>query len=117
MTTSLISVVLPVYNQADHAELVVREYEEVLERLPVPHELVLVVNGSSDASLDVCRTLKSQLDTVRSCTPRSVDGAVRCALASKPREVTFCATRTLRARALKIWLWCCSTQRCSRMSS
>ena len=65
MTTSLISVVLPVYNQADHVELVVREYEEVLERLPVPHELVLVVNGSSDASLDVCRTLESQLDTVR----------------------------------------------------
>ena len=65
MTSSLISVVLPVYNQADHVELVVREYEEVLERLPVPHELVLVVNGSTDASLDICRALESELDTVR----------------------------------------------------
>ena len=65
MTTSLISVVLPVYNQADHVELVVREYEEVLERLPVPYELVLVVNGSTDASLEVCRGLESQLGAVR----------------------------------------------------
>ena len=64
MKTSLISVVLPVYNQADHVELVVREYEQALERLPVPHELVLVVNGSTDASLDVCRGLESELDAV-----------------------------------------------------
>jgi glycosyltransferase involved in cell wall biosynthesis len=65
MTTSLISVVLPVYNQADHVGLVVREYEEALERLPVPHELVLVVNGSTDASLDVCKALEDELDTAR----------------------------------------------------
>jgi glycosyltransferase involved in cell wall biosynthesis len=65
MTTSLISVVLPVYNQADHVGLVVAEYEEALERLPAPHELVLVVNGSTDRSLDVCRELEHARDTVR----------------------------------------------------
>ena len=52
-----------------------------------------------------------------SCTARSPDGVVRYASASKPREVTSCATRISRARALKIWLWCCSTRPCSRMSS
>lgn len=65
MTTSLISVVLPVYNQADHVEVVVREYEEALERLPVPHELVLVVNGCTDRSLDVCRSLEESVEPVR----------------------------------------------------
>ena len=29
------------------------------------NELVLVVNGSTDASLDICQALESQLDTVR----------------------------------------------------
>jgi undecaprenyl-phosphate 4-deoxy-4-formamido-L-arabinose transferase len=64
MTTSLISVVLPVYNQADHVELMIREYETALARLPVPYELVIVVNGSTDESLEVCRRLESQLDSV-----------------------------------------------------
>ncbi len=65
MTTSLISVVLPVYNQADHVEPLVREYEAVLARLPMPYELIVVVNGSTDESLQVCRSLEEQLDSVR----------------------------------------------------
>lgn len=63
--TSLISVVLPVYNQADHIELVVNEYEGALARLPVPHELVLAVNASTDRSLEVARALEERWDTVR----------------------------------------------------
>ena len=65
MTASLISVILPVYNQADHVEHVVDEYEKALARLPRAHELVLVVNGSTDPSLEVCRSLEEKLDTVR----------------------------------------------------
>jgi glycosyltransferase involved in cell wall biosynthesis len=65
MTTTLIYVVIPVYNQADHVEPLVREYATALERLPVPHELVLVVNGSTDASLDVCRKLEAECATIR----------------------------------------------------
>jgi glycosyltransferase involved in cell wall biosynthesis len=59
MTISLVSIVLPVHNQGDHVAEVVREYEETLPRLPVPHEIVLVVNGSTDSSLAVCRELES----------------------------------------------------------
>lgn len=65
MTTSLISVVLPVYNQADHVEPMIREYEAVLARLPVPYELVVVVNGSTDDSLAVCRRLEDANDSLR----------------------------------------------------
>jgi glycosyltransferase involved in cell wall biosynthesis len=62
---SLLSVILPVHNQADHVEEVVTEYQESLSRLPAPHELLLVVNGSSDGSLDVCRMLEERHEPVR----------------------------------------------------
>lgn len=65
MTASLISVILPVYNQGDHVESVVREYEGALSRIPTPHELVLVVNGSTDRSTEVCRALEAQFEPVR----------------------------------------------------
>jgi len=65
MTASLISVVLPIQNQADHVEGVVREYEEALRRVPAPHELLLVVNGSNDRSLEVCRSLTETFNSVR----------------------------------------------------
>jgi glycosyltransferase involved in cell wall biosynthesis len=65
MTASLVSVVLPVHNQADHVGEVVREYETALERIPAAHELILVVNGCSDSSADVCRELESSLGSVR----------------------------------------------------
>jgi glycosyltransferase involved in cell wall biosynthesis len=65
MTASLVSVVLPVHNQADHVGVVTREYETQLSRLPVPHELLLVVNGCTDSSLAVCRELEREYPAVR----------------------------------------------------
>ena len=65
MTPSLISVILPVYNQADHVAEVVHEYEDALGRVSTPHELILVVNGSTDDSLAVCRKLEKDNDRVR----------------------------------------------------
>jgi glycosyltransferase involved in cell wall biosynthesis len=59
------SVILPVYNQADHIRTIVREYEQELERLPFPHELLLVVNGSKDRSREVCEELERELASVR----------------------------------------------------
>ena len=61
----LISIILPVYNQADHIEEVVEEYEEDLPKAPLPHEMLLVVNGCRDNSLEVCQRLKEKYDTVR----------------------------------------------------
>ncbi len=65
MSAPLISIVLPIYNQADHIASVVQEYEEGLARIPNPHELILVVNGCRDNSLDVCRALAEQYGSVR----------------------------------------------------
>jgi glycosyltransferase involved in cell wall biosynthesis len=61
----LISVILPVYNQADHIGEIVAEYETVLARIPYPHEIVLVVNGNRDNSLDACNKLAEEYSSVR----------------------------------------------------
>ena len=59
----LVSIVLPVYKQADHIGDVVKEYETTLSQ--TSHESILVVNGVGDKSLDVCRALEKQYETVR----------------------------------------------------
>ncbi|HKP53416.1 MAG TPA: glycosyltransferase family 2 protein [Chloroflexia bacterium] len=65
MTSLLTSVILPVYNQADHIRVIVEKYEEALKRAELPHELILVVNGSRDKSLDVCQSLSEEYPPVR----------------------------------------------------
>lgn len=64
MTDHLVSIILPVYNQGDHIQSVVEEYESALGRLPNPHELILVVNNSRDNSAEVCRSLQSQYPNI-----------------------------------------------------
>jgi glycosyltransferase involved in cell wall biosynthesis len=100
MTPSLASIVLPVHNQGDHVAEVVREYEESLSRLPVPHEIVLVVNGSSDSSLSVCREIEKTNPSVR--VLESVEGgwgrAVLLGLDSARGDL-LCYTNLARTRA------------------
>ncbi|MCC6801970.1 MAG: glycosyltransferase [Anaerolineae bacterium] len=57
MPNELISIVLPVYNQADHIGGVIDAYEPALARMSLPYEILLVVNGSRDNSLEVCRRI------------------------------------------------------------
>lgn len=61
----LISVVLPVYNQADHLAAVVDEFEQVLSRLPTAHELILVPNGCRDDSEAIGANLAARIPSVR----------------------------------------------------
>jgi glycosyltransferase involved in cell wall biosynthesis len=100
MTVSFVSVVLPVHNQADHVAGVVREYEAQLARLPVPHELILVVNGSTDDSAKVCRELEASHPAVRSL--ESAEGgwgrAVRLGLEAARGDL-LCYTNLARTRA------------------
>lgn len=65
MTVSLISVILPVHDQADHVGPVVDGYLAALKEIPDPHEILLIVNGSRDASLEVCRALATREPSVR----------------------------------------------------
>lgn len=83
MSVRLLSIVLPVYNQADHLAEVVADYRAELARVPCPFELILVPNGSRDASEAICRALARQYDDVR-CEPSAATGwgaAVRHGLA------------------------------------
>jgi len=67
-----LSIILPVYNQADHIREIVREYEAALKRVPIPYEILLTVNGSRDKSLEVCREIAAEIPTVK--TFHSVKG-------------------------------------------
>jgi undecaprenyl-phosphate 4-deoxy-4-formamido-L-arabinose transferase len=62
---TLVSVVLPVYRQADHLQEVVEGYAAALQRLPIPFELILVVNGPRDQSIVVARQLEAAHRPVR----------------------------------------------------
>jgi len=65
MSASLASIILPVYNQADHIGIVVAEYVEALARTEQPYELILVPNGCRDESAAVCRSLAERHREVR----------------------------------------------------
>lgn len=97
MTARLVSIILPVYNQADHITEIVDKYEESLARAEIPHELLLVVNGSKDRSLEVCNSLAEQYEAVR--TLHSVKGgwglAVKLGL-NEARGELVCYTNSAR---------------------
>ncbi len=65
MSQPAVSIVLPVYNQADHIERIVDEYRRALAAAGIDHELLLVVNGSRDASLAVAERLAERHELVR----------------------------------------------------
>lgn len=62
---TLTSIVLPVYNQAEHIEAIVSEYVAALERSGIAWEIVLVPNNCRDASNDICRRLADANPNVR----------------------------------------------------
>lgn len=94
---SLVSIVLPVYRQGDHLARCVQSYESSLRRLPIPFEIVLVVNGPADSSLLVARELEASLPTVRVLeTPMARWGhAVKLGLAAARGDL-LCYTNSAR---------------------
>jgi glycosyltransferase involved in cell wall biosynthesis len=65
VTRPLISIVLPVYNEAGYVQTVVESYEAELAALERPYELILVPNGCRDDSADICRELAARDSSVR----------------------------------------------------
>jgi glycosyltransferase involved in cell wall biosynthesis len=87
---NLASVVLPVYNQADHIGRVLQEYVDCLQRLDIQYELLPVVNGRrKDNSLEICRELESRYPVIRTiCIDEGGWGrAVRAGLAESRGEL------------------------------
>ena len=64
MATSLVSILLPLHNQGGQIEGIVSDYEEALSQLPLPHELVLIVNGSSDDSARAAKAARERWPNV-----------------------------------------------------
>ena len=104
-TDTLVSVVLPAHNQADHIGEVVREYSAVLARMPLRHEIVLVPNGSTDDTEAVCANLAATIPDVRNePAPRGGWGrAVRFGI-GKAKGDLICYTNSARTAASELTL-------------
>lgn len=101
MSFKLASVVLPVYNQADHIGSVLVEYATALERLHFPSEILPVINGPRrDNSLEVCRSLERQYKNIHTlCIDEGGWGrAVRHGLAQASGDL-ICYTNSARTTA------------------
>jgi len=101
MSVRLASVVLPVYNQADHIESVLRDYVQALARLDFPTEILPVVNGvRRDNSLELCRSLEQQHSSIRTlCIDEGGWGrAVRHGLSQASGDL-ICFTNSARTTA------------------
>jgi glycosyltransferase involved in cell wall biosynthesis len=101
MSFQLASIVLPVYNQADHIETVLREYVAALERLDFPTEILPVINGTRrDQSLEICRSLEQQHKSIRTlCIDQGGWGrAVRHGLSQAGGDL-ICYTNSARTTA------------------
>jgi glycosyltransferase involved in cell wall biosynthesis len=66
VSIELASVVLPVYNQENHIEALLKDYVASLQPLAFRFELLPVINGPRrDHSLEVCRALESKFPCIR----------------------------------------------------
>lgn len=61
----MISIILPVHNQADHIEPLVRDHMRELVKVPAPYEMLLVENASRDGTLAACKRLEAEFPCVR----------------------------------------------------
>jgi glycosyltransferase involved in cell wall biosynthesis len=101
MSYKLASVVLPVYNQADHIESVLREYLKALDRLDFPTEILPVINGPRrDQSLEICQALQKEHSGIRTlCIDQGGWGrAVRHGLSQAGGDL-ICFTNSARTTA------------------
>ena len=105
MTDPLISIVLPVYNQADHIAAIVEGYEAAISKVPYSHECILVVNGDGDRSREVCQNLADRYGPVRTFYNEQPGWgrAVRLGL-QKAQGDLLCYTNSARTQASDLML-------------
>lgn len=97
MTAPRISVVLPVYKQADHIAQVGEEYLAALASFTEPFEIVLVVNGPRNGTDEACASFAAAHPEVRAVRAPSTGWghAVRHGLAEATGEL-LCYTNSAR---------------------
>ena len=64
MPTTAVSVILPVFNEADNLEPLAEDIVAALEETGRSYEVIFVDDGSTDQSLDVLKTLQRTLPSV-----------------------------------------------------
>jgi len=94
---AMVSIVLPVHNQAGYIGDTVAKYEAALAGLKAAHEFILVTNACRDHSVEVCQELASKFPTVRTVnTERGGWGlAVKLGLANAKGDM-LCYTNSAR---------------------
>jgi len=106
VSAGLISVVLPVYNQALHIGPILAEYVTALKELNAPFELLRVINGSRrDNSLDICRGISLREPCVRTLCieDRGWGRAVRAGLSEAGGDL-LCYTNSARTAPIDLRL-------------
>lgn len=94
----MISLILPVYNQADHVADVVREYRTAMEKLPDNYEIILVPNGCRDDSVGICQSLTGSNIRVSTSEIGGWGRAVNLGLAASRGDL-LCYTNSARTPA------------------
>ena len=94
----MISLILPVYNQADHIAAVVREYQAAMEKLVGEYEIILVPNGCRDDSVAVCELLAGSNVRVVNSQVAGWGRAVNLGLAAARGDL-LCYTNSARTPA------------------
>jgi glycosyltransferase involved in cell wall biosynthesis len=97
VSEGLISIVLPVRNQADHIAEIVEEYEAALAKLPRPHETILVVNSPRDNSWQLCQKLPDRYPHIRALHSQKAGWGLAVKLGlSEARGELLCYTNSAR---------------------
>lgn len=107
MSAKLASVILPVYNQADHIEAVLQSYVDELAKLHIEYELLPVINGPRrDDSMGICKALQSRYPTIRTlCIDEGGWGrAVQAGLAAACGDL-LCYTNSARTSGKDLLLF------------
>lgn len=80
---TLLSIVVPARNESEVLPSTVRKLNEVLTQADVPHEIVVVDDGSTDTSWDVLQKLADEVPTLSPVQNKGLNGfgrAVICGL-------------------------------------
>lgn len=88
----LVSLVIPAYNEAFRLEASVRALREYLGRVPWTHEVILVVERSTDGTLDVARRLldgQAAFEIIGSEVHRGKGHAVRTGMLRARGDIAF----------------------------
>ncbi len=106
MNLSLISIVLPVYNQASFIQVTVDKYIESLNKIPIKYEIILVVNSHKDDSFAICEKLSKTYPTVKAFQiPQSGWGrAVKFGIKQSQGDF-ICYTNSARTKAKDLILF------------